>query len=247
MTATAVVATIAVALLVVDLSAPMTRPPVRLPGASRPEVGRRIGPTTITVEPAVAVAAGLCVATLSAVTLLSPASGFATALVSVVALLHSRRVHRRRLHAERQAAVPELIDALVALIRSGLTPQLAWRELPACSPAVLQHVVTPVIAAMDGGLSFADALGRTLDDLGPSSRGLFDALVTAERYGSPLVPALDRLSIDAAAERRRLADSRARQLPVRLALPLVVCTLPSFVLLGIVPVLVATISSLSRP
>jgi tight adherence protein C len=55
---------------------------------------------------------------------------------------------------------------------------------------------------------------------------------------------LDRLADEARRHRRRLADASARELPVRLAVPLVSCTLPAFVLLTIAPVLAGALSSL---
>ena len=68
------------------------------------------------------------------------------------------------------------------------------------------------------------------------------ALSTGVRDGLPLLPLLDRLTIEADARRRRLAEAEARKLPVRLAFPLVCCTLPAFVLLGIVPALLGALS-----
>ena len=86
---------------------------------------------------------------------------------------------------------------------------------------------------------------RTGATAGPSARGIVDALSSGERYGHPLGPALERLGDDARATRRRLAEAEARRLPVRLSFPLVCCTLPSFVLLTIAPLLAGAFSSLS--
>jgi tight adherence protein C len=74
---------------------------------------------------------------------------------------------------------------------------------------------------------------------------LTDSLIAADRYGLPLAPVLDRLADEARQHRRRIADANARQLPVRLSLPLVLCTFPSFVLLAVVPLLLAAFSSLN--
>ena len=63
----------------------------------------------------------------------------------------------------------------------------------------------------------------------------------------PIAPVLERLAEEARSERRRAADAAARQLPVRLAAPLVVCTLPAFVLLAIVPLLIGAFSSWHVP
>lgn len=239
---------VALGLLVWDLAAPLAWPPARHPGRTAPSPPRRSlarRPLTISLPEAVAALVGAVALTL--ITIASPVLAFVTLSLVAGVVTHRRRVGRRSATEARDAALPELIDALVALIRSGLTPSLAWRELPACTPPALDASVRRVIAAIDRGSSFADALADVVDELGSSARALLDVLVTADRYGLPLVPALDRLSSDAAAERRRLAEARSRQLPVRMSLPLVVCTLPAFTLLGIVPILAATLSSLRRP
>ena len=56
---------------------------------------------------------------------------------------------------------------------------------------------------------------------------------------------LTQLSVETRATRRRLDEAAARSLPVQLSFPLVVCTLPSFVLLAIAPAVLAALSSLS--
>ncbi len=66
----------------------------------------------------------------------------------------------------------------------------------------------------------------------------------AVRDGLPLAPVLDRLTDEAVDARRRHGEAAARRLPVRLSFPLVVCTLPSFVLLAIAPAVLRAISSL---
>ncbi|MEO7371245.1 MAG: type II secretion system F family protein, partial [Ilumatobacteraceae bacterium] len=98
--------------------------------------------------------------------------------------------------------------------------------------------------AMRHGDRFADALERLTVRLGAVARPLVDSLSAADRYGLPLAPVLERLSFEARQQRRRDTDAAARELPVRLAMPLVLCTLPSFVLLAIVPLLLGALSSL---
>ena len=92
--------------------------------------------------------------------------------------------------------------------------------------------------------SLADALPAFVDMLGHEATVFVDALATADRYGLSLAPVLDRLADDIRAERRRRAEAQARTLPVKLAFPLVMCTLPSFVLLAIVPALLGAVSTL---
>jgi tight adherence protein C len=103
-----------------------------------------------------------------------------------------------------------------------------------------------VIARCDRGERFADALGELPRHLGERAHTLVDGLAAADRDGLPLAPVLDRLAGEARVQRRRRADTAARQLPVRLSLPLVLCTLPSFVLLAVAPLLLAALSSLRQ-
>ena len=79
---------------------------------------------------------------------------------------------------------------------------------------------------------------------GPIGRELAAAPWRADRDGLPLAPVLDRLAAEARAARRRAGEAAARRLPVRLTFPLVICTLPSFVLLAIAPAVLGALSTL---
>jgi tight adherence protein C len=150
---------------------------------------------------------------------------------------------RRRRELDR--AYPDALELLVLAVGGGALPHAAIESILPHLPAA----VTPAFAAVhqraSSGERFADALGALVDHLGHQARPLVDSLAAADRYGLPLGPVLDRLAAEARQHRRRLADARARQLPVRLSIPLVLCTLPSFVLLAIVPLLLGAISSLT--
>ncbi len=152
-----------------------------------------------------------------------------------------RSVARR---AER--ALPDAIDLFVLAVRAGHLPTTAVDVVLPHLAAPLQPAFTEVSAAVREGARFADALAILPMRLGPLAAPLADSLIAAERYGLPLAPVLDRLADEARQHRRRLADVNARQLPVRLSLPLVLCTLPSFVLLAVVPLLLAAFASLNR-
>jgi tight adherence protein C len=145
-----------------------------------------------------------------------------------------------------EAALPDAIDLVVLAVRAGLLPAAALREVHRYFAPVLRHAVSDVIAEMDTGTRFADALPALVSDLGPAVASLVDGFAAADRDGLPLGPVLERLAADARAQRRRNLDAAARQLPVRLSVPLVLFTLPSFVLTAVVPLLLAALSSLSR-
>lgn len=88
-------------------------------------------------------------------------------------------------------------------------------------------------------------LGRLTQEVGAPAAVLVDALVTASGTDCRS----HRCWIDSPVKRQHGADVTRRPglAIVRLSFPLVFCTLPSFVLLAIVPVLVTALSSLPRP
>jgi Flp pilus assembly protein TadB len=158
-------------------------------------------------------------------------------------------VRRRSEQARRRQALaqlPDLVELMVIAIRSGSTPVAAFEAIADYAPPALRPTVDDVRHRLARGARFADAIDAIGDDLGPAGSALIDSLATADRYGLAIAPVLDRLSDEIRSERRRAGELRARTLPVKLAFPLVTCTLPSFVLVAIVPALLGAIASLSE-
>lgn len=154
-----------------------------------------------------------------------------------------------RLSEQRQInraveALPDAIELLVLAIRSGLSPSAAIEAITDQVAAPLRDTFAETNHRVHRGQRLADALDVFLERLGPAAAGFADALSTADRYGLPIEPVLDRLVTDVRTERRRHAERHARTLPVKLSFPLVVCTLPSFVLLAIVPAVMGALSTL---
>ena len=77
--------------------------------------------------------------------------------------------------------------------------------------------------------------------LGPLGR----TLARASETGASVVEAIDRLADELARDSRATVEDRARAVGVKAALPLGLCLLPAFVLLGIVP-LVAGLLGMTR-
>lgn len=153
-------------------------------------------------------------------------------------------IGRRPLSNASAAAFPDAVEIIVVAVRAGHTPTravLAAAEL--CHPCLC-----PAFEAFEHrlmrGASFADALSSLGEAIGPSARPIVDAMATADRYGLPLGPVLDRLVDEARVERRRHAANAARRLPIALAFPLVVCSLPAFVLLAVIPAVLGAVASL---
>jgi tight adherence protein C len=156
----------------------------------------------------------------------------------------SALLRQRRQHDDTE--LPEAVDLLVLAIRQGLLPAAAIREIAPFTTGAVRTAMDATVARLDGGDRFADAITSLPDVLGPQAHLLADGFAAADRDGLPLAPVLERLAADARQMRRRRFDERARRLPVRLAVPLVLCTLPSFALLTVVPLLLAALTSLHR-
>jgi pilus assembly protein TadC len=142
--------------------------------------------------------------------------------------------------------LPATIDLLVLAIAQGLLPAAAIREIAPCTNGIVREALEATVVRLDAGVRFADAVTTLPAMLGHRADTLADGFAAADRDGLPLAPVLERLASEARDMRRRQIDERARRLPVRLSVPLVLCTLPSFALLTVVPLLLAALTSLHQ-
>lgn len=164
---------------------------------------------------------------------------------AVVALQFlSRRRDRHTADRALMQELPPVVDLLSVAVAGGLT-------IPMAVQAVGDRLDGRFAAALGDchelalrGQRLADALERLSDRFGDPVRPLIRVLVSAERYGTPLADALQQVAVDVRTARRRHAETTARRLPVLLLFPLVVCVLPAFVLLTVVPVLVSSLAAL---
>jgi len=168
-------------------------------------------------------------------------------LVAFVSLFEgqtrSRRQERRQARAV-MVELPEIVDFYVVGLTAGLTVGQATQ-------AVATHLEGSVPKALEGacarvghGARLSDQLATLPTIVGDGVRPLTRVLVDAERHGVAIGDALERLSQDVRVQRRRWAEIQARRIPVKLLFPLVLCTLPAFVLLSIVPVLVSALQGI---
>ena len=141
--------------------------------------------------------------------------------------------------------LPEVVELLAVAVRAGLTVRLAVEAVGARAHGILASEFARAVRQCERGALLADALAEVPARVGERSRPLVAALVDADRYGSPLAPALERLAADARDGRRRAAEERARRVPVLLLFPLVLCILPAFGLLTVAPLLAGALDALT--
>ena len=136
---------------------------------------------------------------------------------------------------------PEVEDGVSAVARSAAVALRGGASLSAALEAIARH--PPEDAGADLarahklnllGLAWADCLRRTGN---PGLVGMSVTLDRAARKGLPTADGLEAFAAQRDADIARQLDRMIRRAPVLMAIPLVACVLPSFILLGVIPFL----------
>ena len=169
----------------------------------------------------------------------------ATAAWPVAVRIGRRRTVDRRL-AARSAAAPAVLDLLGAALRAGLNPHKAVLRVAERAPDVLNADLGLAAAVLRLGGTPAAALRQAADRSGLDElRAAAAALEAAERWGAPPAEALAARAEALRTRARLQAEAAAGQAAVRLAFPLVLCFLPAFVLLTVVPTVAGSLHALA--
>ena len=148
---------------------------------------------------------------------------------------------RRREQLERD--LPLMVDLLAACLRAGQAPGSALAAVTASfEPGPLRTEASRVVARLHLGgdpLTTWRGLGGH-PQLGPLGRTVARAL----DGGASVADAMGDLAEDLRRSRRADVQARARSVGARAAAPLGLCLLPAFVLVGIVPVVAASLGAL---
>lgn len=157
-------------------------------------------------------------------------------------ILQSRRsrVWQRRLTEETLFAV-ELCGVAV---HTGATIPQTIEAVGPCLNGRLGEALVAANAAYRRGMLLEVALRQITADLGEVVAPLINVLCAAQVDGDRVGPTLERLADRMRAEHRRMVEADARGLSIRLLVPLVCCSLPGFVLIGVVPVAIGALGGL---
>ena len=223
------------------LTKPRTRPrPARDPlaavgalvlrAARRPVVSARpVGATTLATAATLVVAPPLTPAVLLA--------GWA------VPRQRARTATRRR-RCVLEDSVPDTVDLLMLAVGAGCNVHLAVAATGRRGTGPLAAELRRVTAEVARGRRLADALDDLPARAGEPARRLAGVLAGCERYGTPVLPALERLADEVRLARQRRAETAARRVPVALLFPLVLCILPAFALLTVAPLVAGALREL---
>lgn len=134
--------------------------------------------------------------------------------------------------------VPLLLELLGAMLQAGLSLQRAL-AIAARIPGPASRPLGRAAAALDLGAAWEHAWPAVPGALRTSGDELRDALDFAACTGAPSAELLFSRAGQIRRRRHRELERRAAALGVRLVVPLGVCSLPAFLCLGVVPVLLA--------
>ena len=161
------------------------------------------------------------------------------------ALVHRAELESAASHgAEQIANVPPVDTALVlellaAQLRAGLAPLAALGALAeALNSRPLHAVCQRLQMGSDWGSAWSGSAAGTFGELR-------DALAPAYTGGAPSTALLLSLADAHRLSERRAAERAAGKLSVALVVPLGLCSLPAFICLGIVPILISLLPTLT--
>jgi pilus assembly protein TadC len=173
------------------------------------------------------------------------AVGLLVGAVTAVALGRLEPGGAKRRRSDLLEQTPAALDAMAACLEAGLPLRRVVEVVAQLSPQPLAGRLALVVNGIGVGLADAEAwLGLAAD---PVLGGLARDLARSVDWGI----AIKTVLTDQAAELRRAGQIacrvRARSVGVRTVLPLGLCHLPAFILLGVVPILGSGLISVISP
>lgn len=172
----------------------------------------------------------------------APVAGVVTAAGAWWFLGRAEPSDVRRTREQAQRDLPHLVRLLGAALRAGAAPGDGVRLVCTALPGAAATRLSGIPESLALGVDPARVWASLADDeaLAPLGR----CLARAHETGAPVVAAVERLADELERTTRGQVEDRARAVGVKAALPLGLCLLPSFLLLGIVPLVAGLLSGL---
>lgn len=140
----------------------------------------------------------------------------------------------RRSNATTSDLSSSLAQRLCVTLRAGVSLRDSVEAWAAESESSLHE-------ALLGGESLSIALQQFVQQHDGGAHHLVQVLLEADRDGLPVVHTISRLSFEMRTHRRQQVDIKVRQLPTKLTLPIVLCVLPSFIFMTVIPLILANL------
>ncbi len=146
----------------------------------------------------------------------------------------SNRTSKRQLSIKR--AWPDALDLMLICVESGISMEAAFKRV-ANEIATQSAPLAEELVLTTAELSYLDERRKALENLGERTgleavRSVGQALIQAERYGTPIAQALRVLAQESRDQRMTEAEKKAAALPPKLTVPMIVFFLP--VIFGVI-------------
>ena len=163
-----------------------------------------------------------------------PVAGLGVGLGAWVSLGRVEPAGVRRDRERLRRELPHVVSLLASALRGGAAPQeallLVAHALPGPAADRFRHLAARLALGTDPAVAWTE-----LGAADPVLAGLGRSMSRAHRSGAPVALAVERLAVDLARTARAEVEDRARAVGVKAAVPLGLCLLPAFILIGIVP------------
>jgi tight adherence protein C len=144
-----------------------------------------------------------------------------------------------------QLKAADVIDQLTICVEAGLGFDSALAQVATTTEGPLTDEFRHTISDIQAGVPRAQAL-RTLADRAqiPEIRQLVTALIQAQKHGVPMAETLRIQSAEMRIKRKQRTEERAAKLTVKMLFPIIVCFLPVFMIITVVPALIQIVSAI---
>lgn len=185
-------------------------------------------------------------AALGGFTFFSPPLGWIVAVGAFVGVWvtigRAEPASARREREQMARELPQVIQLIGLVLASGGSLGEAIRQVAAAFPGPAVEPLRRAEARLAVGMAAADVWLELAAQPGLERVGR--ALCRAEGSGVPIAAMVQGLGVDLAREERARTEDAARTVGVRAAVPLGLCLLPAFLVIGIVPVIASALTSL---
>lgn len=214
-------------------------PPMRPPRPTAAATPRR---GAVSLRPVVATGAGLAAWGFVGGSFGSVA-GTVGALAAWFVLAGAEPTGVRREREEVARELPHLVDLFASTLRAGADPVAGLEAVCRALPGPAAARLAPVIDRGRWGSPPEEVWKSVADDeaLAPLAR----AMVRSESSGASVVDVVERLADELEGEALAAAEDAARRVGVSAAIPLGVCLLPAFLLIGVAPTVAGLLASIA--
>lgn len=144
-----------------------------------------------------------------------------------------------------QADAADTIDQLTISVEAGLGFDAALARVAATTEGPLTDELRHTISDIQAGVPRAQAL-RALSDRAQvvEIRQLVTALLQAQKHGVPMAETLRIQSAEMRLKRKQRTEEKAAKLTVKMLFPIIVCFVPVFIIISVVPALISVFRAL---